>query len=306
MLKQWLQSVFGPSSKFVAGDSVQPVKGERELMVVAKVVLNNGFPEPQLVCRWVDSVSNESREHLFWESELTPFDWNRPMERPLSSGLPPASPNPSLDAIRTEWQETNQQGLISAGIDVQGGLLRLNGNSGVYEKLLRRFSDGHQDFVSEFKVKAVNGEWIDAQRMAHTLKGLAGTLGMTNLQQISQDLESSVMQHNVDDLREKVSQLSDELEKILNSIRENVRHEPLPRAQSPSSLPRTLRELEQSLLEHSPQALGQVSQLGSIKGHEHEIEALGQAIASYQFEKALTVLRTITNEYGGPGDEAGR
>lgn len=301
MLKQLLQSVFGPSSKFVAGDTVQPAQGERELMVVAKVVLKQGAPEPQLLCRWVDSATNEKREQLFRESDLTPFDWSRPMQRVSSTNFRPATQAVRDEAHGSEWLEGNEQALIHAGIDVQLGISRLNGNRSVYQKLLNRFSDGHQHFASELKTRAVNGEWAEAQRMAHTMKGLAGTLGMINLQGISQDLESSVQKKDLDELRQKVRQLSDELERILRSIRENVRPEETKQAvQNASFLKLSFQELEQSLRDHNPMALSHLSQLGVIKGHEIEVETLGQAIASYQYDKALTVLRDIKGHFGDP------
>lgn len=80
MLKRLLQSVFGPTSRYVVGDSVQPVRGDRELMVVSKVLVGRDM-NPRVVCRWVDSKSEQNREALFEENEIQPFDWYTPMKR---------------------------------------------------------------------------------------------------------------------------------------------------------------------------------------------------------------------------------
>lgn len=80
MLKNLLQSVFGPSSRYVVGDSVQPVLGDRELMVVTKVIVGKDL-DPQVLCRWVDSKTEQSREVVFKENEIEPFDWYTPMNR---------------------------------------------------------------------------------------------------------------------------------------------------------------------------------------------------------------------------------
>lgn len=83
MLKKVLQYVFGPTPRFLVGDSVEPVQGDRELMVVKEVVVERAKP-PRLLCQWTDAKTNLRREALFDENELQPFDWYRPLkqERP--------------------------------------------------------------------------------------------------------------------------------------------------------------------------------------------------------------------------------
>lgn len=180
------------------------------------------------------------------------------------------------------------------GIDVQKGLSRLQGNLKMYEKLLLKFSKNYEHVIEELKTRSANGEWSETKRIVHTLKGLAGTLGMASLQKLSMDLEVDVTLRNPQRLGSGIQQLAAELEKVRGSIRQNVvpeeNHQVIVR---PNHMDASLESLEQTLKNGSPQALHQWNLIGTIAGHETEGVALGEAIAAYQFTKALTVLHRI-------------
>lgn len=296
MVRQWLLSAFGPSSRFVEGDTVQPVAGERELMVVKKVVLNRKSTEPQILCRWTDSHTDEFREHWFAEHEVEPFNWNRPMvPTPKTSGELTNVERPvSLKEVH-HWETL-------FGIDATAGLSRLNNNEVVYEKLLLKFHDTHLHFSGDLADKIANGEWTDARRMAHTIKGLAGTLGMHQLEGVARELEEQLSRQSTD-CSQQLSRLSSELEVVLKSIGGTIQTEKAGTPyRSPVNIVSSLKELELSLLDHNPQAIDQWDQIGTIRGHEQEGQTLGKAIVTYEFETALTLLRAIQNQVGDPGE----
>lgn len=296
MVRQWLLSVFGPSSRFVEGDTVQLVAGQRELMVVGKVVLNGKSTEPQLLCRWTDSHTNEFCERLFAESEVEPFDWNRPMEtRPTGLHELNSLERPESLVTSHPWENL-------FGIDTTDGLSRLNNNKAVYEKLLVKFLNSHRHFVGELSSKMNNGKGVEAKRMLHTFKGLAGTLGMHRLEGVARELEGQLsLQAN--ETSPLLSVLSLELENVLKSIGDTIQaNEGVAFIPSKVNVVSSLKELEQSLVEHSPAAISQWEQIGTINGHENEGETLGQAIVTYEFEKALTLLRTIQSKVEEQGE----
>ena len=102
------------------------------------------------------------------------------------------------------------------GIDTASGLARTLGKRDLYLKLLRRFRLSHAHFVSEFDA-AVDGEnWELASRMAHTLKGLAGSIGADALQQASAVLEDQARAQAVTpDAR---SSAATEMSRVLQSL----------------------------------------------------------------------------------------
>ena len=76
------------------------------------------------------------------------------------------------------------------GIDLRVGLQTTEGNQPLYLKLLRRFHQGQRYFEQNFREALRAGEQDTATRHAHTLKGLAGTIGAKKLQEAARQLEA--------------------------------------------------------------------------------------------------------------------
>ena len=62
-------------------------------------------------------------------------------------------------------------------LDVSMGLHNLNGNEQLYNKLLRRFADSNAQTVQEIRTAVDAGDQETSVRLAHTLKGVAASLG---------------------------------------------------------------------------------------------------------------------------------
>jgi two-component system sensor histidine kinase/response regulator len=84
------------------------------------------------------------------------------------------------------------------GIDTANGLARTQGNRELYLKLLRRFRVSQQSFGSEFDAAVASADWELALRMAHTLKGLAGSIGANALQQACDTLEAQALEQRAE------------------------------------------------------------------------------------------------------------
>ncbi|MEI6414234.1 MAG: response regulator, partial [Pseudomonadota bacterium] len=80
-----------------------------------------------------------------------------------------------------------------SGIDTRTGLRRVGGNLALYQKMLRHFGEERQGFVAELTRLIAAGEWENARRLAHTVKGIAGSLGMTELHRAGQVMEDALM-----------------------------------------------------------------------------------------------------------------
>ncbi|MFA6294109.1 MAG: response regulator, partial [Victivallales bacterium] len=64
-----------------------------------------------------------------------------------------------------------------AGLDTVKGLLRTGGNRKLYLKLLRQFADQQAETPARIAELLSKGDPASAERMAHSLKGVAGNLG---------------------------------------------------------------------------------------------------------------------------------
>jgi HPt (histidine-containing phosphotransfer) domain-containing protein len=79
-----------------------------------------------------------------------------------------------------------------AGIDVEEGLRHVGENRVLYRKLLVRFRDQQAATPSEIGAALASGERETARRLAHTLKGLAGTLGVTAVRETARAVEAAI------------------------------------------------------------------------------------------------------------------
>ncbi len=83
---------------------------------------------------------------------------------------------------------------VLAGIDTSSGLKRVMNKPALYEKVLRDFHARFRDEASAIRNAIDAGDYIMAQRRAHSAKGLAGTIGALALQQAATALEAALRQ----------------------------------------------------------------------------------------------------------------
>ena len=76
-----------------------------------------------------------------------------------------------------------------AGLDVGRGLLLVGGREPLYRTILEKFTTSQADFSARLSAQVMAGNWSDAVRMAHTLKGAAGQIGAGDLQAAAAQLE---------------------------------------------------------------------------------------------------------------------
>ena len=81
-----------------------------------------------------------------------------------------------------------------AGLDVALGLGHAMGKKPLYLRLLRMFVSSHGSIEAGVMAALARDDWTQAQRLAHTLKGVAANIGATALQVNASALESSIAQ----------------------------------------------------------------------------------------------------------------
>ena len=117
------------------------------------------------------------------------------------------------------------------GLDVRAGLRRLLGKTSTYISLLHQFVKKHKTAAGEI-ASALDGDWADAERLAHTVKGVAGTLGARVLQDAAADLERAIRERQA---RALVEQRLEEFARALATLISQMEtklplSQPLPQA----------------------------------------------------------------------------
>jgi signal transduction histidine kinase/DNA-binding response OmpR family regulator len=105
------------------------------------------------------------------------------------------------------------------GVDTHCGLANVGGNEVLYRRALKLFRQHEADFAQRFGAARRAGDLDAATRAAHDLKGLAGTLGMHELQQAAAALERGCLEGARDtELQAMVRQVSSHLDQVVDEL----------------------------------------------------------------------------------------
>ena len=101
------------------------------------------------------------------------------------------------------------------GFDTEAGINRVARKLELYIRLLKKFRDAHVGaFANQFGAALAAGDWPTAQRLAHTLKGTARTLGANTLGDLAEALESACKEQDHATVQQRLLALVAELEQI--------------------------------------------------------------------------------------------
>ena len=103
-------------------------------------------------------------------------------------------------------------------LDTKAGLRHANGNAILYRRLLTEFVRDHAGFGTSIRVMLESGRWEDATRLAHTLKGLCGSLGARRLRPLLAALESSLARRNLETSVSELAPLGVALETLARAL----------------------------------------------------------------------------------------
>lgn len=103
------------------------------------------------------------------------------------------------------------------GIDIEAGLNILQNNATLYRKLLVKFFDQYANFDQIFKDAMKNHNFQAAEIATHTLKGVAGNLGMKHIYKSACALELAV-KNNAENTDELLETVVSELQPVLSGL----------------------------------------------------------------------------------------
>ena len=125
-----------------------------------------------------DHVAKPIEPEDLWKALLK---WIKPRHR-LSTKLP--------DKTRIEQEADLSFDII--GLDISSGLRRMLGKKSLYLSMLRKFVVGQKSAPADIIKALESNDWITAERLAHTLKGVSGNISATVLCQLAENLEAVI------------------------------------------------------------------------------------------------------------------
>ncbi|MDH5786282.1 MAG: response regulator [Chromatiales bacterium] len=104
------------------------------------------------------------------------------------------------------------------GINIKRALLLLGDNRDIYTHLVESFLKNHAADITQMRSAMASGDELVAIRLAHTLKGLAGSLGAESLAASALALELALKQQEAEALA-RLTTLDSDFEQVVASLR---------------------------------------------------------------------------------------
>ena len=193
------------------------------------------------------------------------------------------------------------------GIDVASGLERMAGNKRLYRDLLTQFVAKQESVGNRIAEALEKGDRHQAERLAHSLKGAAGNLGINQIFHSAGNLEKAIresetgMAHFVKDLRSAIERQIRAIQAALTvSGTDRGRPSgarPAEAAQALTAIAR-LKELLEASDADACEAYRNLSVLLRGMVDASRLEKLGAAVKSFDFDAALSRLGEVAREFG--------
>lgn len=228
--------------------------------------------------------------------------WIKPKDRKI-----PVADTSQKSLQNDEELEEDDQLPALPGIDIESGLLRVGGNMKLYKKLLIKFRDDYSTSFHEIQSAIGNNSLKDAERYAHTVKGVAGNVGIDKLHKIAGDLEVGIRKRETDRYDSMLKKYSQELKRVLTTLKD-LKHEESSymrsavsdtQAVSPNELVEVLEGLVPHIKTRKPKkcapAIEQISKLSWPDHLDKKVKEFTKLIGRYKFKEAEMVVGSIIN-----------
>jgi two-component system sensor histidine kinase/response regulator len=193
------------------------------------------------------------------------------------------------------------------GVDLTDGLKRVGGNQRLYRELLVKFAAKFADAGVQVSSALQSGDRSGAERIAHTVKGVAGNIGIKQVQFAAEKLEKAIREGD-----EAVPVILQDFAALLRPQAEAIERA-LGKSTTPTAeiganknfdsvaASREVTRLR-SLLEASDAASGKtfrnLQSVLSGKVEKAQLDALSAEIGNFDFSGALRKLDEIAQEIG--------
>jgi CheY-like chemotaxis protein len=189
------------------------------------------------------------------------------------------------------------------GLSLRHGLRSFRGNAEHLARLLQRFVNDHGNDPQLTRQQLQAGDSAAAQRTLHTLKGLAGTAGLLDLQALAADAERHVRQGDSDgQVANVLQQMAPAMAALQNTLREWEPQKPATGASSREDLLQRLVTLRTLLSTDDLDAADYYAEIrDSMAVHfPGQCQALGKAMEDFAFNDALLLLEPLLAQAARP------
>ncbi len=184
------------------------------------------------------------------------------------------------------------------GVDLANGLRLCAGKVGLYRGILEGYARDHITLADSFRTLLEQGRWDEISALAHTFKGLSGTISAGDLEKLAAAIEQGARGRSPN-LLPLIEKMEEKLSPTLAALhaffaeRESGWHVPVPGPLDAAETGQLMNQLRQ--------LLGEADSAARDFWHNHEsslkpmlpprsAQQLARAISNFQFEEALALL----------------
>ena len=218
-------------------------------------------------------------------------------------GSESASPTKEMPAWLTNFSAL--EGV--SGTFLASGLQRVGNNLELFKRMFSQFRVSNKDTVANIRAALAQNDLATAERLAHTLKGVAANLGANPLSAVGAKLEQAFRGGKLDEVEELIAELetelvvvSEEMERFEAATAKPEQERGFTAMDIEFVAPR-LVQLAKLLQNRMLDSLEQVEELDSqLSGGEvkAEWERLKENVYSFEMDLALTDLKLIASTLG--------
>jgi PAS domain S-box-containing protein len=190
---------------------------------------------------------------------------------------------------------------IVPGIDTEAGVARVGGNVTSYRKLLQKFVLNQANAIGDISAAMASKDSEVAVRAAHTLKGVGGSIGATELQGLGAELETSLIKNPEADIQSLLTRTGAELERVIDAINGALGGEEKPATAALSPLPadysERLQVLTAQIEQYDSEATDTLDQLISEVGDPEvnlHLQKLRTLVNQYEYDEAMAIIAELS------------
>jgi CheY-like chemotaxis protein len=275
-----------------ATEKIRKDKQFKDLPILAMTA--NATAEDQARCEAAgmnDHVAKPIIPRVLFETLLK---WIPPGEREL----------PDLPAADSAGDGAAEALPEIPGIDTLAGVQRIGGNIASYRKLLQKFAANQASALDAIRTAIASNDGELSVRLAHTLKGVSGSVGANAVQQAAAKLEAALKEAPAElpenlliETEQKLMAVLDPIKAMMSDGADDGSDAP---AQLPADLGDQLQQLRDLLDEYDTESGDKIEQiLIQVRGtavHD-DLAAIKAQLDQYDFEAAVEKLAPIIEQH---------
>ena len=209
----------------------------------------------------------------------------------------PASPSKPKSKAKKSPSPTDATDFDIAGINAAPALTRMMGNVTLYEASLRKFCTQQADMPATCRNALTAKDTTTAKRVAHTLKGVAASIGADALSTEAANLEIAITnQLPVSKLKPLIAAIEVHLRTLIADIQQHLPPLVSPPTADKATAKAAVAELDKLLADSNPEAmawLDQHSQVLATAMPADRVAEIQTLVRAFELDQALLLLRLV-------------